>query len=267
VPFLSAIRPRTEASGARDAFPWTLPLVRDLGTLTFTAPITFLAGENGCGKSTLLEGIAVGMNAVAAGGHDLKRDPTLQSARDFAAGLVFVRHRHARTRMFLRAEDVFGYTGRLASEMTDLAEIEQDLAKLPEGSGRIRATAMARSQRLALVGRYGDNPDARSHGETFLALLQTRLVPNGLYLLDEPETPLSPTRVLALIGMLMDRVRQGCQFIIATHSPILMAMPHSNILLAEDGRLRVAEWNELEHVRVTRGFLNDPERFLRRLRE
>jgi predicted ATPase len=267
VRFLSAIRPRTEASGERDKFPWTLPLVRDLGTLPFTAPITFLAGENGCGKSTLLEGIAVGMNAVASGGHDLKRDPTLQSARDFAAGFVFVRRRHARTRMFLRAEDVFGYTGRLASEMADLVEIEHDLAKLPEGPGRIRATAMARSQRLALVGRYGDNPDARSHGETFLALLQTRLVPNGLYLLDEPETPLSPTRVLALIGMLMDRVRQGCQFIIATHSPILMAMPHSSILLAEDGRLRVAEWNELEHVRVTRGFLNDPERFLRRLRE
>jgi predicted ATPase len=223
VPFLSAIRRRAEAGGARDQFPWTLPLVRDLQMLEFTAPITFLVGENGCGKSTLLEGIAAGMDAVAAGGHDLKRDPTMQPARDFAAGFVFVRRRHARTRMFLRAEDVFGYTSRLASEMADLAEIERDLAKLPEGYGRMRATGVARAQRGALAGRYGDNPDARSHGETFLALLQTRLVPNGLYLLDEPETPLSPTRVLALIGMLMDRVQQGCQFIIATHSPILMA--------------------------------------------
>ena len=267
MPFLSAIHSRTEPAGARDKFPWTLPLVRDLGTLAFTAPITFLAGENGCGKSTLLEGLAAGMDAVAIGRHDMKRDPTLQPARDFAAAFVFVRHRHARTRMFLRAEDVFGYTDRLTSEMADLAEIEQDLARLPEGSGRMRATAMARAQRSALTGRYGANPDARSHGETFLALLQTRLVPNGLYLLDEPETPLSPTRVLALIEMLMDRVRQGCQFIIATHSPILMAMPQSSILLAEDGQLRVAEWNELEHVRVTRAFLNDPERFLRRLGE
>jgi predicted ATPase len=204
---------------------------------------------------------------VAAGGHDLKRDPTLQPARDFAAGFVFVRHRHARTRMFLRAEDVFGYTGRLASEMAELAEIEQDLAQLPEGPGRIRATGMARAQRSALAGRYGANPDARSHGETFLALLQMRLVANGLYLLDEPETPLSPTRVLALIQMLTDLVSRGCQFIIATHSPILMAMPHSSILLVEGSRLRVAEWNELEHVRVTRAFLNNPEGFLRRLRE
>lgn len=266
-PYLSSLRRRAGATVEQDQFPWTLPLVRDLEALEFSTPITFLVGENGCGKSTLLEGIAAGMDAVAAGGHDLKRDPTLQPARDFAAGFAFVRHRHARTRMFLRAEDVFGYTGRLASEMADLAEIVRDLAKLPEGSGRIRATGMARAQRRALAGRYGDDPDARSHGETFLALLQTRLVPNGLYLLDEPETPLSPTRVLALIGILLDRVRQGCQFIIATHSPILMAMPHSSILLAEDGGLRATEWNELEHVRVTRAFLNDPERFLRRLRE
>ncbi len=104
-----------------------------------------------------------------------------------------------------------------------------------------------------------------SHGETFLALLQTRLVPNGLYFLDEPETPLSPTRVLALIVLLADLVRQGCQFVIATHSPILMALPDSTILLAEDGRLRRTEWSDLDHVRVTRAFLADPAAHLRRL--
>jgi predicted ATPase len=116
-----------------------------------------------------------------------------------------------------------------------------------------------------LAQRYGADPDARSHGETFLALLQTRLVPNGLYFLDEPETPLSPIRVLALIALLADRVRQGCQFVIATHSPMLMALPDATILLAEDGRLRPIAWNDLDHVRVTRAFLNDPEATLRRL--
>ena len=176
----------------------------------------------------------------------------------FAAGFVFVRRRHARTRLFLRAEDVFGYTGRLTADIAELGEIEQDLAKLPEGPGRDRATAMARGERAALTRRYGANPDARSHGETFLALLQTRLMPNGLYFLDEPETPLSPTRVLALIALLVDRVRQGCQFVIATHSPILMAMPDATILLAEGGHLRETDWNDLEHVRVTRAFLADP---------
>jgi predicted ATPase len=263
--FLSALRRRPDAVIDRDCFPWTLPVVRDLETLAFTAPVTFLVGENGSGKSTLLEGIAAGMDAVAAGARDLRRDPTLQAARDFAAGFVFVRRRHARTRLFLRAEDVFGYTGRLTADIAELGEIEQDLAKLPEGPGRDRATAMARGERAALTRRYGANPDARSHGETFLALLQTRLVPNSLYFLDEPETPLSPTRVLALIALLIDRVRQGCQFVIATHSPILMAMPDATILLAEGGQLRETDWNDLDHVRVTRAFLADPAAHLRRL--
>ena len=240
-------------------------MVRDLETLAFTTPVTFLVGENGSGKSTLLEGIAAGMDAVAAGAWDLRRDPTLRAARDFAAGFVFARRRHARTRLFLRAEDMFGYTGRLCADIAELGEIEQDLAKLPEGPGRDRATAMARGERAALTSRYGANPDARSHGETFLALLQTRLVPNGLYFLDEPESPLSPTRVLALIALLVDRVRQGCQFVIATHSPILMAMPGATILLAEGGQLRETDWNDLEHVRVTRAFLSNPAAHLRRL--
>jgi predicted ATPase len=263
--FLSALRRRPDAALEPERFPWSLPLVRDLQGLEFNAPVTFLVGENGSGKSTLLEGIAVGMDAVAAGARDLQRDPTLQAARDFAAGFVFVRRRHARVRLFLRAEDVFGYTNRLTADMAELGEIERELAKLPEGPGRDRATAVARGERAALARRYGNNPDARSHGETFLALLQTRLVPNGLYFLDEPETPLSPARVLALISLLADRVRQGCQFVIATHSPILMALPDAEILLAENGRLNTVRWDELDHVRVTRAFLNNPAAVLRQL--
>jgi predicted ATPase len=264
-PFLSELRRRPRAAVDLESFPWSLPLVRDLETLSFTTPITFLAGENGSGKSTLLEGIAVGIDAVAAGAHDLERDPSLQAARDFAAGFVFARRRHARTRLFLRAEDVFGYTGRLTTNIAELGAIEQDFAALPEGPGRDRAMGMARGEQAALTRRYGANPDARSHGETFLGLLQTRLVPNGLYLLDEPETPLSPSRVLALISLLAGCVRRGCQFVIATHSPLLMAMAGATILLAEDGRLQPVAWDDLEHVRITRVFMRDPAAMLRRL--
>jgi predicted ATPase len=265
--FLSSLRRRPDAAVDLTRFPWSPPLVRDLEDVEFAAPVTFLVGENGSGKSTLLEGIAAGMEAVAAGSHDLKRDPSLQAARDFAAGFIFARHRHARTRLFLRAEDVFGYTGRLTADMAELRTIEQELAQLPEGSGRDRATAMARGERAALTRRYGENPDARSHGETFLTLLRTRLVPNGLYFLDEPETPLSPSRVLALIALLAECVVQGCQFVIATHSPILMALPGATILLAEGGVLRPAAWDDLEHVRVTRAFLANPDRVLRQVLE
>lgn len=263
--FLTAIRRRDDAERPA-GFPWTLPLAADLERLEFTAPVTFLVGENGCGKSTLLEGLAAGMRAVAAGSGDLDRDPSLAAARAFAHGFRFVRRRHARTRLFLRAEDVLGYTRRIADEAAGLALTAEELAgSLPEGVGRDRAVGLARAQRAALTRRYGEDPDARSHGETFLALLRTRLVPDGLYFLDEPETPLSPARVLALMAILKDRVAEGCQFVIATHSPILMALPAAQILVIADGRVAPAAYDEVEHVRLTRAFLAAPERFLRDL--
>jgi predicted ATPase len=240
--------------------------VRDLEELQFTAPVTFLVGENGCGKSTLLEGLAAGMDAVAAGRRDIARDPTLAAARAFAQGFFFVRRRHARTRLFLRAEDVFGFTGRVTDTMADLQSDAREIeASMPEGYGRRLAMGVVQGQRAAFARSYGDNPDGRSHGETFLALLRRRLAPNGLYFLDEPETPLSPTRVLALLALIADRVAAGCQFIIATHSPILMALPGAAILLAEDGRLRATAWEDLEHVRVTRAFLTNPASVLAKL--
>jgi predicted ATPase len=264
--FLSALRRRPDHTPDTDAFPWSLPLVRFLCSLEFTAPVTFLVGENGCGKSTLLEGIAAGMDAVAAGRRDLGRDPTLAAARAFAQGFLFVRWRHARTRLFLRAEDVFGFTQRVTDAMADLQTDASDIgASMPEGYGRQLALGVVRDQRAAFARSHGDNPDGQSHGETFLALLRRRLVPNGLYFLDEPETPLSPTRVLALLALIADRVAEGCQFIIATHSPILMALPGAAILLAEAGQLRATAWDDLEHVRVTRAFLTNPAAVLHKL--
>ena len=228
--------------------------------------MTFLVGENGAGKSTLLEGMAAGMKAVAVGGRDLARDPSLAGARELARGFRFVRRRHARTRLFLRAEDVFGFTNRVAEEMRGLADEEAEFGRsMPEGLGRRLAQGVVRGQRAALSRSYGDNPDGRSHGETFLALLQRRLVPGGLYFLDEPETPLSPARVLALMAMLAQGVADGSQFVIATHSPILMAQPGAEILDISAAGIRPLAWDDVEHVRVTRAFLADPARVLRQV--
>ena len=247
-------------------FPLSLPLIRDLQAIAFTAPVTFLVGENGSGKSTLLEGIAVGAGAVAMGAHELERDPSLAAARRLAGAFFFTRSRHARTRLFLRAEDVFVFTKRVADTMEGLRQDEAALQdSLPDGYGRLIATGAVAAQRGALTHSYGADPDGRSHGETFLTLLRRRLVPNGLYLLDEPETPLSPGRVLALMALIAERVAQGCQFIIATHSPILMALPGAEILLVEQGRIASAVWTDLEHVRVTRAFLADPQAVLAKL--
>lgn len=264
--FLSGIERRAPAEPI-DRFPWSLPLLRDLQTVQFAAPVTFFVGENGSGKSTLLEGLAAGMGAVAAGSRDLERDDSLHGSREFASAFRFVRRRHPRVTLFLRAEDVFGFSQRVGREMAELHELEQDFRRrLPQGSyGQRLATGSVAGQRQALAARYGEEPLARSHGETFLGILQQRLAPNGLYFLDEPETPLSPTRVLSLLALLKDRVQHDCQFIIATHSPLLLALPGADILLLADGRIQSTAYDELEHVRLTRDFLANPERFLRYL--
>jgi len=266
--YLDAVRRRADvAADLAAAFPWTVPALAGLDELTFHRPVTFLVGENGSGKSSLLEGLAAATQAVAMGRADIDRDETLAAARRFAAGVRIVRRRHARVRLFMRAEDAFGFVLRVGDDMAALSAEEAELRdSLPDGSwGQKLATGMVRGQRRALEATYGADPDARSHGETFLDFLQRRIVPNGLYFLDEPETPLSPKRVLALIALISDAVADDCQFVIATHSPILMACPDAEILLFDDGRIAPVAFDEVEHVRFTRDFLNRPDAFLRHL--
>jgi predicted ATPase len=112
---------------------------------------------------------------------------------------------------------------------------------------------------------YGDGLDANSHGEGFFKLFRSRFVGEGLYLLDEPEAPLSPSRQLSLIAMIHQMIAQGGQFIIATHSPILMAYPGATLLSFDDGRIQSVAYDTLEHVTVTRNFLNNPDAYLRHL--
>lgn len=116
-----------------------------------------------------------------------------------------------------------------------------------------------------LRARYGEGLDAQSHGESFLALFQARFVPDGLYLLDEPEAPLSPLRQVGFLSLLKEMVAKEAQFVIATHSPILMAYPGATILSFDGGEVRSVAWGDLEHVTITRSFLNAPEAYLQHL--
>jgi predicted ATPase len=249
-----------------DEFPWTLPTFRWLERLEFMSPVTFLVGENGSGKSTLLEGLAAGMQAAAAGRAEIDADASLAVARRFASAYRFSRRQHASRRLFVRAEDLFGFVNRVGESMQELAALEQHFDETVKGDyGRRLAKGVASGQRQALEGSYGADPDARSHGETFLNLLEKRLAPDGLYFLDEPEAPLSPLRVLSLISLLKGLVEDGAQLIIATHSPILMAFPGAEILLFDGDSITPTAYGDLDHVRLTKAFLNDPDSFLRRL--
>ena len=266
-PFLRAISRRGE--GDPTHFPFTVPVIRTLETLAFPTPVTFFVGENGSGKSTLLEGIATAARLPAVGSSDMDADTTLAAQRELGQALRLTWTRKTSRGFFLRAEDFFGFAKRLSAMrkefLEQIGELEEEYA---DRSAFARALAMSPAQRslAEMEQRYGIDLDANSHGQSFLRLFQSRFVPNGLYLLDEPEAPLSPQSQLALMAMIQDMLTEGAQFVIATHSPILLAYPEATIYSFDRAPAAIVPYNELDHVVLTREFLNAPERYLRALR-
>ncbi len=249
-------------------FPFDVPIVEGLKEMAFASPVTFLVGENGSGKSTFLEALALAADRVAVGAEDLAEDDSLSRLRPLAEALRLTWNRKTRRGFFLRAEDFFGYARRISRLV---GEAESDLEAVDE-EYRDRseyARGLARSPHARTLAEirslYGEGLDAQSHGESFLKLFQSRLVPGGLYFLDEPEVPLSPLRQLALLALLRTAIDEGSQFVIATHSPILLALPGSEIWSCDEAPMAPAAWEDLEHVTLTRAFLNDPQAYLRRL--
>jgi predicted ATPase len=255
-------------SNGRDTFPFSVPAIRTLPDLSFDTAVTFFVGENGSGKSTLLEGIALAAALPTVGSTDATSDGTLGAQRELAHALKLVWNRRVKRGFFLRAEDFFGFTKQLSQLR---AEMQQRLSEIDkEYQDRSDyARGLARGPMLSSLGdmerRYGIDLDANSHGQSFLRLFQSRFVPDGLYLLDEPEAPLSPQSQLGLLAMMAEMVGKGGQFIIATHSPILLAFPDARIYSFDALPVQRVAYEALEHVALTRDFLNDPARFLRHL--
>lgn len=251
-----------------DVFPFSVPIIRSLTELRFTAEVTFFVGENGSGKSTLLEGIAAAAGSVTVGSEEVATDRTLGAIRMLAGALKLTWTARRRAGFFLRSEDFFGYVRRLAamreSMQRDLAEIDEQYKDRPAGRSLARMPYMRELGEMER--RYGADLDGYSHGESYFTLFRARFVPGGLYLLDEPEAPLSPMRQIVFLSLLQQLVEQDAQFIIATHSPILLAYPGAAILRFEGGRIEQVAYDDLEHVFVTRTFLNNPGQYLERLR-
>jgi len=268
MPHLRSVALRGIPPGASEAFPFSVPIIRHLGLLEVGQPVTFLVGENGSGKSTLLESVALAANLPAIGSDNVDKDATLDAQRSLAKALKLVWNQRVRRGFFLRAEDFFGFTKMLSKLRADLLararDIDQEFANRTNWSKGL-AMMPVRVSLAEMEQRYGVNLDENSHGQSFLKLFQSRFVPGGLYLLDEPEAPLSPQSQLALLAMIGDMVKQDAQFIIATHSPILLGAPDATIYNCDRAPIERAEYEELDHVVITRDFLNGRDRYLRHL--
>ncbi len=242
-PYLQGVYAVAERLPAEDRFPYNLPFVAGLD-LDLDRPVTFFVGENGSGKSTLLEAIAdvAGLN-VGGGGRD---DVYAQAASTSElARALRPRFRHRpRDGFFFRAETLVNFA-------TLLEERQQD----PDFVGDPYA-------------RYGGKSlHHRSHGEAFLEVFQRR-IHDGLFLVDEPEAALSPQRQLALLYLMRDRIEQGhAQFIVATHSPILLTFPGAVLVGFDSGALRRVKLEDTSHYQITRGMLEAPERYWKRSEE
>jgi predicted ATPase len=253
----------------KESFPWNLLIWQNTKEISFGNPVTLFVGENGSGKSTVLESLALAIDMVTVGSENINKDQSLNRLKEFSRSMKLTWNKKTKRGFFLRAEDFFGYVKRVnqtREEMiSELGRVEREY-KDRSTFARMQARSPFAGAISDMDHRYGkEGLDGRSHGESFLALFQNRFVPEGLYLLDEPEVPLSPLRQLTFIALVKQMVEEGSQFIIATHSPILLAYPGATILQFSEEGIKEAAFDELEHVNLMRDFLNNPASFLRHL--
>lgn len=223
-------------------YPFSLPIIRGLGRVAFHPNITFFVGENGSGKSTLLESLAVSMGFNPEGGSKNMNFATRASHSSLHQALTINKGlKRPRDGFFLRAESFFN--------------VATNIEQLDEGGGG-----------APIINYYGGKSlHEQSHGESFMSLLLHRFVGHGLYILDEPEAALSPKRQLALMARMHELIRLNSQFIIATHSPILLAYPGATIYQLESYKISPVAYQETEHFRLTKEFLDNPQAYLRHL--
>jgi predicted ATPase len=239
-PFVHAVRLRPlrpEIEETSD-YSYDLPALRGVERLELDPRVTFLVGENGSGKSTLVEAIAVAAKLNAEGGGKLLKFATRQSHSRLHERLELERSKlPPLNTFFLRAESVFNL-----------------------------ATAIEQGGYIGARENVFDKPlHEQSHGESFLDIALNRLGPRGFYLLDEPEAALSVNGQLALMRRMYELVEEHSQFVVATHSPVLLGYPGATILELSDEGVRKIAFDEAQQVELTRAFLDDPRRFLRHL--
>ena len=245
---ISSVRLRNYPEDKQEEFPWTLPLIKDFEELKFEKPISYFVGENGSGKSTILEAIAAYTEVPLAGSFRLEEDESLSAANELADYLRISFLDKTQRGFFVRAEDFIGFARNIKNEIKAL---DAEIAEVKESwtGGDIKLTLGAiEGEKNSLISRYTKDLEAMSHGEGFLKFFTSRITGKGLYLIDEPEAALSPTRQLSLLSLIKEKVEKtGSQFIIATHSPIIMSLPDTEIFNFAEGKVSKVQYQETQH--------------------
>jgi predicted ATPase len=251
----------------KSPFPFNVPAVKYAKEVTINDKTTILVGENGSGKSTLLESIAYKCNLPLISGFiETNAKTGFEAAIAIQPFLKIIFAREYIKGFFFRTEDFSDFINGLERELN---KTEQDLIDLKGNveDSIIRQMSESNSYRLReMRKKYGDNMQSYSHGEAYLKILQTRISDRGLYILDEPEAALSPLKQISLIFLIKQIVSgRNAQFIIATHSPILMGIPDATIMEIQEGGMHIVDYTETDHYKITKAFLNNPNQYLRHL--
>lgn len=233
-----------DVSEASNAYPFNVPSIKNLKHLILHPKVTFFVGENGSGKSTLLEAIAINLGFNAEGGSRNFNFSTKESHSDLHNFLKIKKGlKRPRDNYFFRAESFYNVA-------TAIEQLDEEAEKYG-GYGKPIASFFG-----------GKSLHEQSHGESFFTLLTKRFVGNGLYLFDEPEAALSPTRQLSMLTRLHDLCNMDSQFVIATHSPILLSYPNAIIYQITEEGIQKVEYEETEHYQTTKNFLNNHKKML-----
>lgn len=237
--YVSQVRLRVNDVPSFERYPFSLPAIRHLDVLELHPKITFIVGENGSGKSTLMEAMAVALGFNAEGGTRNFRFGTRASHSELHEYLRLSKGvKQPEDGFFLRAESFFN--------------VATEIEKLDQGPGS-----------PPIIDSYGGKSlHEQSHGESFWSLVMHRFGGNGFYLLDEPESALSPQRQLALMSRMHELVNDNSQFVIATHSPILMTYPDAYIYSCSESGMQRVSYDETEHFQVMHDFVVNPKRML-----
>lgn len=235
-PLLCSIDITLDKQANRAQYPFCLPIIRNIKKIVFTKPVTFFVGENGTGKSTILEAIAYAIGFGPEGGSKNINVTTTNATSSYLGECMKLSWSYKpHDGYFFRAESFF------------------NIASYIDGIGGNKSYG-------------GKSLHHQSHGESFFSFFNNRLGDSGIYILDEPEAALSPQRQLALLRIIHDLIKQNtAQFIIATHSPILLAYPNATIYACSNGQLQQISYTETYHYQVTKGFLDNHELYLKNL--